>query len=152
MKSHLCDIGFRCNEVTEASHGSGSVQHPLVHVDVQNLSAHLHLSFSDAQRLLHTHTHTQMMIWECYMDIKDLDLSDLADLMCSRCSLAVCHRALPACYDFQASYHLKIPHNFQPWWVWQTCVIQRRYSARRCSRSLCTDRSWTAPDLTKTTA
>lgn len=56
LQLHLGDVRFRGDEFTEAAHRSGSVQHPLVHVDVQNLSAHLHLSFSDAQCLLHTHT------------------------------------------------------------------------------------------------
>lgn len=46
------DVWLRGDEVTEPSHGSGSLQHPLVHVDVQNLGPHLHLGFSDAESLL----------------------------------------------------------------------------------------------------
>ena len=49
------DLGhfwLRCDEVDKGSHGTDSVQHPLVHVDVQHLSPVLHLCLGNGQGFL----------------------------------------------------------------------------------------------------
>lgn len=50
--SYPCNVWLRCDEVTESGHGRRPVQHPLVHVYIQDLSSHLHLSFSNTESLL----------------------------------------------------------------------------------------------------
>lgn len=55
MAPYPCDIWLRCYIVTKAGHGLWSLQHALIHVDVQNLSPHLHLGLCDGQRFLQPH-------------------------------------------------------------------------------------------------
>lgn len=60
--SYPCNIWLRSNEATESSHGFWSVQHPFIHVYIQDLSSHLHLGLSDAQSLLDITQKTQLRI------------------------------------------------------------------------------------------
>jgi hypothetical protein len=49
---HAGDVGLAGDQVEEAHHGGLAVQHGLVHVDVDDLGAVLHLLARDRQRLL----------------------------------------------------------------------------------------------------
>ena len=52
LYSYFRDIRFRWNEVKKLCHDGRAIQQPLVHIDIQDLGATLHLLFSNCQGLL----------------------------------------------------------------------------------------------------
>lgn len=54
VDSYPGDVRLGGYETAEPGHGGRTLQHPLIHVDVQHLGSHLHLGLGYAQRLLET--------------------------------------------------------------------------------------------------